>query len=663
MNLPKIKFAITYFSPVHPEMEICRRIEIAAKNLGNECHFIDLCGRSMQSGKHISEIGIDFVLIWDPAHITLFDTFVYHLLWFVPGLVPNEHALPYKVLSDNCDDHLSFPSKVALNFHKNCYETVNDNFLFPSVPKNYVLAPREKDGLVGKKYTAFYAGINLESKTVRHEKIFKYLDSRSLVSLYGPKKILGKKNWVGFSSYMGEIEFDGHSIMDTANKYGVTLALHHEVHASFSMPTNRLFEGIAAGTLVITDRMHFIEDTFGDSVFMLDSNLTEEEKAIEIEKILQWANDNPGKVKEKILLSQRIFFEKFELTKVLNDLCTRHAQRKDELLRMSVANCGHRPIAVVLEVFDSQSLKQQCDNIFRQDYDNICILAIIHNKLTNEGRELLQRLKERFELSEFDAIEDERYTDFKRFNILKLLREQLKSDVFCFCVPNQYWHHNHLRSLLESLIKTDSFVSYSGSYYLDESKKQIPILKNEILDFENKLFCTFCSERLHLCNLLQTELLKSSVMMRKEAIDLLQDNEIDFAYFYEHLVLILICYVNEKKITYSKKITTYLSDCPDFDKVEKDTQIYYRPLRNNWRMSYNSLQFVLNQVFAKNELVSSHLTKQRYSMGFDSHSFESKIGVGLLKFKRKIRKYHIIDSILAGFALLLSTISLIIFAI
>ena len=36
------------------------------------------------------------------------------------------------------------------------------------------------------KHTKLYAGINVDSKTVRHEKIFKYLDEKGLVNLYGP---------------------------------------------------------------------------------------------------------------------------------------------------------------------------------------------------------------------------------------------------------------------------------------------------------------------------------------------------------------------------------------------------------------------------------------------------------------------------------------------
>ena len=109
-----MKFAITYFSPVHPEMEICRRIERASQNLGIECYFVGQDGYVLQNKKHITEIKPDFLIVFDPAHLTLFDVFTYHLLWFVPGLVNTQHAIFYNALSINCDDRLGSVSYTHL---------------------------------------------------------------------------------------------------------------------------------------------------------------------------------------------------------------------------------------------------------------------------------------------------------------------------------------------------------------------------------------------------------------------------------------------------------------------------------------------------------------------------------------------------------------------
>lgn len=651
-----MKFAITYFSPIHPEMEICRRIEVAAKNLGIECYFIGPNGIAFQNGKHISELAPDFLLEFDPAHVCLFDTFTYHLLWFVPGLVSNDHAIPYEIFSKNCDDHLAFPSNVAIDFYKHCYDTVNVNYLFPSVPYNYVLEPKVISGKSGDKYKAFYAGINVDSKTVRHAEIFQYLDKNNLVDLYGPKEINGKKNWVGFSSYRGEIKFDGHSMMDTANKAGITLALHHKVHASFSMPTNRIFEGLAAGTLVITDRMHFIEDNFGDTVFMLDADLSQYEKAVQIHKIIDWANQNPELARQKIKQAQKIFMEKFELTRVIQSICSQHEARRKALLDCSLEKCQNKDVTVILEYYDEKSLEKQIQNIFNQDYPYIKILVIAHEKLTKKAQEILDRTKENYSLEIVDASENKTYFDHEHFNILKILNSRSLSDAFCFCVPCQFWHHNHIRHLMESLVSSDAYVAYSGSYYLNPDLTQTPMVYEEILDFENKIFNTFSSERKFMYNIFQIEFLRSSLLFSKNVLNLLSDQEKDYLYYYEHLGLLLAAYISKKKIVFSRKLTLFLEKRPNYDDAEFDEQIYYKKIRENRNMSFNSVHFILNQVFAHNKKLAESLTYQRSHFGFDSTNLEIIQRNNLLDLKLKLRKYLLICFACGAAAFMLSAI-------
>lgn len=637
-----VKFAITYFSPIHPEMEICRRIEVAAQNIGVQCYFIGPNGIALQNGKHISELNVDFVLEFDPAYHCLFDNFIYHLLWFVPGLVSNQHAIPYRIFSDNCDDHLAFPSNVALNFYDHCYDTVNPVYLFPSVPRNYVLRPKPRSGSGEGKFRAFYAGINVDSKTVRHAKVFEYLDKHHLVDLYGPKEINGKKNWVGFSSYRGEIAFDGHSIMDAANKAGVTLALHHKVHASFSMPTNRIFEGLAAGTLVITDRMHFIEQEFGDTVFMLDSTLTQEEKAHRIHKIIDWANRNPEAATEKILAAQKIFMEKFELSTVIQKLCSQHSDRRQFLLEKSVSRCENKVVTVILEVYDDKALEKQIQNIFNQDYPYIKILAVIHEELTERAKKMLERTKERFAVEVIDAVEDNTYYDYEHFNLFRNLKPDSISDVFCFCAPCQYWHHNHIRSMLESMTVSNSFVAYSGSYYLNSDLTQCPLVCEDVLDLEGKLLSSFSEETTFIYNLFQIEFLRSSLLFSKRVLNLISNREKEFLYYYEHLGLLLATFIAKEKIVFSKKLTVFLQKKPNYENAEFDEQIYYKTVRNNPTMSFNSVQFIFSQVFAQNKKLEEALFNRRSRAVFDATSLVASQKNDLLDLKLKLRKYLLI---------------------
>jgi len=594
-----MKFAITYFSPIHPEMEICRRIEIAAKNLGHECYFINPEGIALQNGRPISELNIEFLLVFDPSHFTLHDVFMYHMLWFVPGLVSTQSALLYDPLSRNCDDHLGFPSPAAQKYYKQFYKTNNDNYLFPSVPKNYLLKPQKKTGVGKDQYKAFYAGINVDSKTVRHEEIFKYLDSQGLIDLYGPKRINGKENWVGFKSFRGSIPFDGHSIMKTANASGITLALHHEAHASFSMPTNRLFEGIAAGTLVITDRMQFVMENFEDSVFVLDFNLSKIEKAKQIEQIINWANKNPEEAREKIAKAQEIFLEKFELTKNLGVICDQHKKREKELLVHSLSLCNKKTVGILLEAYDLLGLQEGIVNIAKQDYPHVVPYLLMFFRPTTEEKKIIASILkqiERFQPLVVDAFVDRKSAEQKSFNITIFVREKVKEDFIIFCEAKQFWHKNHVRSLVESIVLNKGEIAYSGSYLVDDGKT-FPIVFDCVKDLKRKIVNATLSESDPHYQRFHFDFLKSAVIIKTCVFREFQVDCVPFIYFYEHLVAIVACFLKRKKICFSEKLTVYLKKRPNF--FNPEFEIYPSNPRLSQGMSVNSLQFILNIVFAK----------------------------------------------------------------
>lgn len=652
-----MKFAITYFSPVHPEMEICRRIERASQNLGIECYFVGQDGYVLQNKKHITEIKPDFLIVFDPAHLTLFDVFTYHLLWFVPGLVNTQHAIFYNALSINCDDRLGFPSEKAISYYNQFYGDINLNYLFPSVPKNYVLPPREFKS--GETYKAFYAGINVDSKTVRHEKIFKYLDEKGLVNLYGPRQIEGKTNWKGFKAYRGEIKFDGHSLMETANASGITLALHHEVHASFSMPTNRLFEGIAAGTLVITDRMSFAEKEFKDCIFFIDFNLPEEKKAKEIEKIILWAQKNPEEAKRRIELAQKIFFEKYELTKVIEKLCDAHDKRKKELFRRSLSNCKHQKVTIVGEVYDLDSLETISENIFNQDYPYLEVLLVFYCSEDEKTQQIVEKIKNKFKVNLFSANFDRKFADDSGPNVYDFLRDNIKSEKFIYCVGLQFWHKNHVRSLVEKANLQNSLAVYSGLYFLNPDKTQTPLVIFPIRHLREKITACISTEQNTYYQSLHREFLKSSVLFDTSLLKSFTEPCSKFLIGYEHIALVISAFMKDNFVVFSEKLTAFLKTSPYQGEPEFQKELYYQPVRLNARMSFNSLQFVLNEAFAQNadfkRLVAttdfeSPKVQETLPSYFDNYSYT--------RFKSKLKKCLLFLCGLVSLALLVAIYSI-----
>lgn len=619
-------------------MEICRRIEVAANNLGVECYFVGPDGFILQNGKHISSLGVDFVIVFDPAQITLFDTFVYHLMWFVPGLIHEEHAITYDRLSDNCDDHLCFPAKQLLEYYQDYYATVNSNFLFPSAPYNYVCKPRVFTGKEGNKYKAFYAGINVDAKNVRHEELFKRLESKDLVDLYGPRQINGKQNWQGFKSYRGEINFDGHSIIETANRSGVTLALHHFVHARFSMPTNRLFEGVAAGTLVVTERMSFIEEAFGDSIFYLDPCLSEEERASKVEEIINWANTHPEAAREKISRAQAIFLDRFELTKVIKSICDQHVARKNYLIQESIARINKASITIVCEIFNEKEFELQLKNITHQDYQKFSLLLIIRTRdISDDLKSLLSHVSSKYESVVVQADKKNIFVDDAEKPLLDILKGNIRSDYFCICHPLQYWHSNHIRSLVDDAVTTGAFATYSGSYYINENYRQIPVLISEIEALDAKLFnCVIPKDR-NLLNLIQRELPISCMLFKTESLQLVTDKELRNITFYMHLALLVLLRAKNKSISYDKKITLLYSRPPVENVAELDRILYQQPFRLNSMMSANSLSYVVRSSFRFNSSVNEFLSEYKRKLPI-IYKNDDVLPFGLfLKFKSKLK--------------------------
>ena len=596
MNTTKIKFGITYFGEEHPEMEIGRRIKVASKNIGVECHFINYYCQDIVTGKDVEELGLDFFIVFDPGHEVLFESYYYHLNWFPPGQIPLQLLSKYNSLSKACNDQLVFPCNKIESLFFNKGISFSKDYIFPSVPYNYVIKPK----LLKKgDYKLFYAGLS----SGRHAELFAKLDRLNVMKFYGPKRIDGKNIEHNLKSYSGEIPFDGKSIIEISSACGISLAISADIHKEFGVCTNRLFEGLAAGNIVIVDKIEFVEKHFKDTVFMLDANLTLEEKTNQIIKTIDWANKHPEEAFRMANKAQEIFLEKFELTKVLSKLCNDHFARREGVFQDSIQRAQNKSVTIIIEEITSQNnLQEQIENILKQDYNNIHILAI-EDKGTLFWKTALIKLKEKFPLEILTKERrDSSFNDTTTFNLLLWIKDNIKTDTFCFSAPNQYWHFNHIRELIVNIEETQSYLSYSGIYI--RKKNQRSYILNNIREIGNMLLSSFVervtTESNHLYHLLHTTLIKSSCLFKTEALNLLKENEIKLLYAYQHIGLAVACYAEDKKISYSEKLTTFLKSDINFAEIEKEKLLYNEIYKGNNITSYGSLAFVLQNVFSNN---------------------------------------------------------------
>ncbi|WP_353203037.1 hypothetical protein [Polynucleobacter sp.] len=183
---------------------------------------------------------------------------------------------------------------------------------------------------------AFYAGINwskLSGRKGRHHEMFKLLDDKDVLNIYGPRKISHVVPWKGFESYRGEIPFDGKSILRKARESGVSLVLSSEQHLSEGIISSRFFEGLAAGNSIISDGHPFIRKHLGKDGFYLDLERGDRFAADQLFEFMQELRQNPKLLAKQQEFSQHLFMEKFDLTVQLKKILVK---KKDKPLPRGV---------------------------------------------------------------------------------------------------------------------------------------------------------------------------------------------------------------------------------------------------------------------------------------------------------------------------------------
>ncbi len=207
-------------------------------------------------------------------------------------------------LITSCGD-TNFEKKLKIYLNKDMFIT----------PLRLTIAMPLNGPTFGEK-KCFFAGINYEEFEGRNYntiRFLKLLDRYNLLNLYGPNK----DNWKRFMNYKGLIPFDGISLIEKIKESGICLVLSSEDKNIRGICSNRIFEAIAAGAVVISNRNKFIEEYFGDSIHYI--NMENEILAFqEVKKIIDSINTNPSEFIDKHNKRHNIFVKNFLLENELN---------------------------------------------------------------------------------------------------------------------------------------------------------------------------------------------------------------------------------------------------------------------------------------------------------------------------------------------------------
>lgn len=323
------------------EDENIARLQITARALGLECIVVDPEGMCLEAPyQRVTDREVDFVIHLHFETPKAYDAFSLVTLWnplrffrdwgyrrFSRNLITHDDFLSCS--STWADDHVrrmlrGDPTRLPPFF--TMYHSLSEPIVAPTLGAQKV----------------FYAGINWEkfdkSKKGRHQDLLRLLDNDGILRIHGPKIFNGVDVWDGYKTYVGPLPFDGVSVVDAIAQAGISLVFSSDAHRESELMSNRLFESLAAGAVIICDGNPFARRHFGDHLLYVDSLAPKETVRAQILAHLDWIRREPAAALAKACAAQAVFKERFTLDRSLISLYEQLPARKAAL------NALHAPL-------------------------------------------------------------------------------------------------------------------------------------------------------------------------------------------------------------------------------------------------------------------------------------------------------------------------------
>lgn len=479
------------------EDECIARLKLAAKAIGSECVEILADGSLIGSPEiKVSKTNVDFVLHLHYDTPKRYDAFSIVALW---NPLKFYHEWGYRRCSRNLtthDDFISCSSDAA--DHHVARMILRSKSHLPALFKLYHSTPSVTHAPSLGDGKLFYAGINWEaivsSRKSRQQEVLKRMDKTGLLRIYGPTVFQGVRVWADYESYVKEIPFDGFSMIDEISKAGAALVLSSQAHKDSELMSNRLFETIAAGTLVICDENPFAKRFFGDTLLYIDGRSSIEQIYDDITRHLAWANANPELALEKIAKAQAIFRDGFSLIQNLSDLYSGLAERKRELATRQNpdASAGLSiKLHLLMPEFSEKVLEQHIHSVEVQDYKNLEPVLVIDRCSSESNRVAINSAiaasKVEIQVKEVDWFNYGVHPEIKAKRklggiLVELLDSSTAADAFIVVAPNESLISNHL-SVLAGALEREQEVSCAATAAVLLDGDQAVHTVHELIDF------------------------------------------------------------------------------------------------------------------------------------------------------------------------------------
>lgn len=478
------------------EDECIARLKIAARALGIECVEIDAAGGLLSApGEKVSKANVDFVIHLHYDTPKRYDAFSFVALWNPLNFY---HEWGYARTSRNLtthDDFISCSADAADDHVARMVRTTSTH-----LPARFHLYHSTADVMhppsLGDS-KLFYAGINWEAISggkSRHQEVLKRLDKTGLLRIYGPTIFQGVRVWAGYDSYVREVPFDGISMIDEISKAGVALVLSSQAHKDSELMSNRLFESVSAGALVICDENPFAKKFFGDSLLYIDSRTPVEQIHADITGHLEWVRAHPDQALAMIAKTQEIFRQQFTLKRNLSDLYCGLAERKQGLrVRQNPPEIPAPKVRLnlLMPYYDEAVLQAHINSVSVQEYADFSPALIVDTRTANVYRRKIEAALATapvaIELVELDYFIYGIHPEIKfRWRLGSVLAQLLETtsgfDAVMFVAPNEKLFSNHLAVLAGALQrKPDVHCAATAAVLLNGDAPVHDV--HEVLDF------------------------------------------------------------------------------------------------------------------------------------------------------------------------------------
>jgi hypothetical protein len=446
------------------EDECIARLKITAKSLGLECLEVDSFGRLLDPPHaQLTQDDVDFVLSLHFETPKRYDIFSFVALW---NPLQFYHEWGYRRFTRNLlthDDFLSCSSvwaddHVGRSLARDPLRAVPELQLYHSL-SDPIYPPTIGEGKL------FYAGINWEKvgkSPQRHAKLLDLLDETGDLRIYGPKLFGGVDVWAGFKSYSGPVPFDGVSMVRLINKAGISLVLSSEAHRQSELMSSRLFESLAAGSVIICDENPFASRFFGETLLYIDTTLGADDAYGQVQSHLHWIRSNPEKAKNLAKQAQEIFLSEFALNHSLEKIYRELPGRKQKLECLYKPRRPEEKISLIclMPEFKTDVLERHIASCLAQKNVSLrAILAMDSRDFEVFGPRVQARLNTLsipITLETVDFFErnrDRRIKSTRRNGsiLYEVINRFAQDDYFCVLCPKERMFSDHLSSLLRTL--------------------------------------------------------------------------------------------------------------------------------------------------------------------------------------------------------------------